>query len=153
MFASLPARYNQITMTSRFRRQFQIAAFKFLLSEALQNLMETPDHCDKTFFITTNFDQFDVQLFKLFSPQVKDRSDSESLINTLLFHLLNQNHSLETSHEQKNTDAEKSRMKSSMSSLKQNSMSHLKLKFLQIIPSKPFMDISAFLKIPAQTCS
>ena len=46
------------------------------------------------------------QAAKLFSSQLNDLSDSDSLINKLLIHLLNKNHSLSTFHEVKKTDTE-----------------------------------------------
>ena len=67
-----------------------------------------PDDCGKkTFFNTSNFHRFHVQLFKLFLPQSNDQADSNSIINTLSIHLLKQNLSLNPFHEDMNTDAEK----------------------------------------------
>ena len=61
----------------------------------------------KTFFNTNIFHQFHNYLFKLFSPQLKDQIDFESLLNTLIIHLLNQSHSRDTFHEHKDTDVGK----------------------------------------------
>ena len=92
---------------SKIRRQYQNAALLFFLNKAAQALKENPDDCDKTFFNTTNFHRFDVQLFKRSSPQLNVQTNSDSAINTLLLHFLIQHLSLDTFHEQKNTDAEK----------------------------------------------
>ena len=62
---------------------------------------------DKIFFNATKFHRFDVHFFKLFSVQLIDQADSGSPLNTLLLHLTNQNHSLNISNDQNDTDAEK----------------------------------------------
>ena len=106
MYTSSHVSHNQTAQLFQFRKQFQIAALHFLLNKVLQALKETPDDCGNTFFNTTNFHRFGVHLFKFFSPPLKDQTDSDSLINTLLIHLLNQSHSFDTFLEHKTTDAE-----------------------------------------------
>ena len=98
--------HNQTAKWSKFRRLFQIAAFRILRNKALQVLKETPVVCDKTIFNTTNFHRFHVHLCKLLS-QFYDQIAFDCIINTLLHQLVNQNLSLDTLHEQNNTDAEK----------------------------------------------
>ena len=44
--------------------------------------------------------------FKFCSPEFNDQTDSDFIINTLIFQLLNRNLSLETSHEYTNADAD-----------------------------------------------
>ena len=87
------------------RRHFQIAPFRVLLNKALQVLKENLDDHKKTFFKTTNFPRFNFCLFNLFSPQLNDQIDSDSVFNTVIPHLLDENHSLDTFHEHKNEDA------------------------------------------------
>ena len=89
----------KLSNLSEFEWQVRIAAFRILLNYAVQALKGTPDDCDETFFNTTTFRQFHVQLFKLLSPQLSDQSDSDSIVNTLLLHHKNQNHSLDTFQE------------------------------------------------------
>ena len=67
----------------------------------------TPGECEQILFSTTNFHRFHVHLFKLFFPQLNDQTYSDSEINLLLFHFLNQNHSLVKFLDQINHDAEK----------------------------------------------
>ena len=97
----------QTIMSSKLRRQLPIAAVRVLRNKSFQDLKETPDDCDRTFSNTTKLHRFHVHLFKLFAPQLNDPTDSESIINTLLFHRLNKNYSPDTIHEQKINDAEK----------------------------------------------
>ena len=77
------------------------------LDKAVKPLKEAPYDCENTFFNTISFHCFDVHLIKLLSPQFNDQTDSDSLINTIIFHLLSQNLSLGTFHAQKTSDAEK----------------------------------------------
>ena len=44
---------------------------------------------------------------QLFSPQLNDQTDSDSIINTVFFHCLSQDDSRDMFFEHKNTDAEK----------------------------------------------
>ena len=104
MKTPLPPRYNQTVKLSKNRRQFQIAALRVLLNKALQTLTETADDCEKTFFNTITFHRFHVHLLKLYSPHLIDQFDSDSMISTLLFHVINQFSSLDTFHEEINTD-------------------------------------------------
>ena len=105
MFTCLPGCHNQTTRTSRSQKQFQIAALRVLLNKACQTLKVTPE--DFEIFNETNFHRFHVYLFKLSSTQLNDETDSKSLINTLLLHLINQHHWLNTFNNQYDTDAEK----------------------------------------------
>ena len=107
MYTSSFASHNPTVKSSNFRRQFHNAAFCGLLIKALQAVKETPDDCEKTFFNTTNFHRFHVQRFELLSPHIIDQIDSDSIIKALRIHLVNQNPSLSTFHEQNKTDAEK----------------------------------------------
>ena len=72
---------------------------------ALQALKETPADCENSSFSANNFQRFQVQLFKLLSPQLNDQTDSDSLINTQIFHLLNQHHFLDKIQKHKNPTA------------------------------------------------
>ena len=58
-----------------FRKQFHFAVLRVFLSKALQDLKETPDDRESTFFNTANFQRFDVQSPEVFSPQLKDQTD------------------------------------------------------------------------------
>ena len=106
MYTPSPESHNPTAKTSEFRKHFQIVDLPVFLNKALQALKEAPEGCENTFFNTTNFTRFHVQLFRLFSPQIKDQTDTDSLINTMIIHLLNQNHSLDTFHVQRISNAE-----------------------------------------------
>ena len=99
MYTSWHESYDQTANSSQFRGRFQINALSVLLNKALQVLKETPDVCENTFFNTTIFHRFYVHLFKRFSPQTKDQIDSDSFISKTIFHILNQNHWLDTFHD------------------------------------------------------
>ena len=133
MFTSSTASHHQTTKSSEFRSQFQIAALRVLLKKDLQALKETPVDCENTFFNTTNFNRFYNHSFKHFSPQLNDPTVSQILITTMIFHLLTENLSLDTFHEQKKLMLRNSKVKSSMSSLKQNSITRLTMKFKKFI--------------------
>ena len=107
MYVSSLANRNQTAKSSKFRRQFHIAALRFVLNKALQALKENPNDCYKTYFNITNFHRFHVHLFKHFSPQLIDQTDYNSIIKILLILLLNRNHSLDSLHELNDTDVEK----------------------------------------------
>ena len=77
-----------------------------VLNKALQAVNDIQMVVKKTLFQTTNFHCFHMQFFRLFSSQLSDPIVSDSIINTLLIHLLIENRSLDTIHEQKSTDAE-----------------------------------------------
>ena len=68
--------------------------------------------------------------FEIFSIQLKDQVDSDSLPTNLLIHLLNRNNLLNVSNDQRNTDA-KLIKKKWITSLKLNSIHNQVLKFLQ----------------------
>ena len=99
--------HNQTIKFSKFIKQYQIAVSRIVLNNALQVLQETPDDCEQTFLNTTNFHRFHVILLKLFSTQLNDRTDSDSVINSLFLPFSNQNPSLVKFHEQSSPDAEK----------------------------------------------
>ena len=84
------ASHYQTAKSSDFRSQFQIAALLVLLNKYLQALKETPFDCENTFFNTSDFHRFHVHFIQL-----------------ELFHLFNQNDSLDTFRQQKFFDAEK----------------------------------------------
>ena len=107
----------------------------FPLNKLLQALMENPDDCENTFFNTTNLYRFHVLSFKLISPQLYDPTESDFLINTMIIDFLNRNHSLATFYEQKFLMLRVSKVKSSMTSVKQNSTIPPKLELPQTIPS------------------
>ena len=107
MYISSPASHNQTAKHFQCRRKLEIAVLGVLLNNALQAQKEAPDDCENTFFNTTNFHRVHVHLFKQLSPQISDHVDSNSLITTMIIHILNQNHSPDTSHGQKESDAEK----------------------------------------------
>ena len=127
MYASLLDRHNQNVKGANFRREFQIATLQVFLNEALQALKENPDDCEQRIFNSTTFHRFYVCFFRLFFRQSKAQTDSDSVINTLRLHLLNQNLSLE----QKIHDAKKYISKSLKSSLKLLMITALNLKFLR----------------------
>ena len=112
MYTSSPACHNQTAKPSKFRKQIQITAVCIPHNKALQAVKEIPDDYERTFFNTTNFHRFHVHLFKMFSPQLNDQTDLDSIFIILLIHLLNQNYSLDTFPEQNNTDAKKFKKKS-----------------------------------------
>ena len=56
---------------------------------------------------STNFHRVHVHLYELFSPQLNGQTDSDSVSNTLSLHSSNENHSLDTNHDQITPDAEK----------------------------------------------
>ena len=107
MKTSSSACQNQTAKSFKFPKEFQIAALRFFLKEALQALKETPDDSEKKFFNTNEIHSFQVLLFEHFYLQLNDQIDSDSIINTLQIFFLNQNQSLDTFHEHKNTDTEK----------------------------------------------
>ena len=147
MCISSPASHNPTAKHSQFRRQFQIAALRFLLNTAFQTLKETPDDVEKeTIFETTLFHRFHVHFSKRFLPQLNDETDSDSLINCYfifsrkIFHWI---HFMNT----KTLVLKNTRFKSSVYSLKQNAIVSLKLKTPQVtIPAQPLMYISAIAK-------
>ena len=89
MYTSSPVSHNQTAKSFQFRRQLQNAALSVFFNKALQALKASPDDCENTFFNTTNLHRFHVHLFKLFSPHSNDQTDSDSVSNTMIFHLLN----------------------------------------------------------------
>ena len=103
MYISSPAAHTHTAKSSQFRSYFQIALC-VLLHKDLQHLKETPDGCENTFFNITSFYCSQVHLNKLFSPQLKDQTDSDSFSNTKIIHILNENFSLDTIDEQKNSE-------------------------------------------------
>ena len=111
MFRHIPLKCAMYTSSQSNCRIFQVqktnpnCCTSFVHNKALQALKETPDDCENTFFNKTNFNRFHVHLFKIYFPQMKDQTDADSLINAMVIRLLNQNHSLDTCHEQKNSDA------------------------------------------------
>ena len=70
-------------------------------------MKENPDIYEKKFDTINFLNEFHVRSLKLFSPQLNDRSDSDSTISTLLSQFLNQNRSLDILHEPNVADAEK----------------------------------------------
>ena len=88
----------------------QVAAYRVLLTKALQPLKEHHEDCEKNIFNAKNFHRFYVHFLKFFSSQLNDQVDSVSPINTLLLHLINQGLSLITSNDQNYTDAEKTKI-------------------------------------------
>ena len=129
MITSSTASHDRTAKPSEFRKQFQIAALGVHFNRYLQALKKTPVVCENTFFNTTNFHRFHVHSFKLFSSQLNDQMDSDSLININMFQISNPNDLLDTFHEQKQLVRRNSKMKSSMPSLKQTPINHLKLMF------------------------
>ena len=146
MTTSSPACHKQNAKSSHYRRQFQIGALFVLLNNALQDVKASSDDCEKIIFNTTSFHCVHVRLFKLFSPRINGESESYFIINTLFFHLLNQILCWAHFMNKIIVILKNSRMKSSMSSLKQHSVIHLKLKFPEIVPFEAPMDILAILK-------
>ena len=66
-----------------------------------------PSRLWQNIFQHNQLPRFHVRFIKLFSSQLNDQTDSESIINSVLLHLLNQKHSLHAFHDQNNFDAEK----------------------------------------------
>ena len=97
----MPGCYNQVAKSSKFGRHFHILAPRVILKKALQALKEAPENSH--FFDATNFHRFHVHLSKLLSRQLSDQTGSDSLIKTLLLHLINHDHSLSTFISQNNT--------------------------------------------------
>ena len=83
-----------------------MAASRVLLTNIFHVLKENPRGCDKNFVNAANFHRFHVHLFKVFSPHINDQADSDSLINTLFLHLVNQNDFLNISNDQNDTVTE-----------------------------------------------
>ena len=135
MNISLPASQNQTAQNSKYRGQCQINAICDLVDKAPQALKETPEVCEETYFNTTNFHGFPVQLFKIFPPQLNDQTDSESII--IMSTLLVSTRITRWTHFmfKKIPLLKTSRMKSSRSSLKQNSTRSLELKSQRVTPS------------------
>ena len=104
MYISSPASYNQTTNCSKpgdNSKAMHLAS----PSKRVSKLWRNSRGLWNLFFNTTNLHRSQVHLFKLFSSQLKDQTDFDSLINTMIIRLLNQNQSLGTFHEQKNSDA------------------------------------------------
>ena len=99
MLTSLLGSHNQTAMSWKFQRQFQIAVVRMLLIKALQDLKEATEFCD--IFSATNFQPFQVHLFKLLQLRLTNQSHCDFLINILLFHLIIRDHSHNTFHNQK----------------------------------------------------
>ena len=119
------------------QKKIQKNMLRVLRNKVLQALKETLDDCQrKTFFYRTNFHRFHVHLFILYSTQLKYQIVCNPIIDTVLLHLLNKNHPLDTFHEPNTSDVEnKTEMKFSKSSLKLNLILLLKLKISQTIVS------------------
>ena len=101
MYSLSPAYHNQTAKSSNFRRQFQTATLRILLSKVLQALRETLEDCGEIFSTFLYLNSF------LLISKINDQSDSDSKINSLLIQLLNQKLSLDTFHQPNKTDAEK----------------------------------------------
>ena len=84
MFTSSPGCQNRTVKSSKSSRQLQSVALCVRPNKALQRLTKSPDDCKQTFFNTANFHRFHVFLFKIFSPQLIDQHDSDSVISTLV---------------------------------------------------------------------
>ena len=133
MFTFWPGCHNETTKSSKFRRQIRIAALRVLLNKVLQNLKENPEYCDKNFFNATNFIRFPVHLFKPFSPQLNDITDSDSLVFTMLLDLISQNSLLDTLNDQNDTDVKEYKKKWLLFSLTLILVLYLEPKFLRNI--------------------
>ena len=91
MYTTWPGCRYQTVKSSKFSRQFQLAALRVLLHNAPQALKESPDDCDRTFFNDTKFNRF-IVLLSSFLTLIERQTDSNSVFNTLLPHPLDQNH-------------------------------------------------------------
>ena len=107
MFIFSPGCRNQTTNSFKIPRQFQIAALRVFLNKALQSLKENPEDCE--FYNLAIFYRFYLHLYKLFSSQLNDEIDSNSLKKILLLQLINSDNSLNTFNDQNDTDAKKLR--------------------------------------------
>ena len=81
MFTFLADCHKQTTKSFEVRKRVTTPALRLLLNKAPQGLKETPEDC--VFFNATNFHRFYVQLFNIFSLQLDDQPDADSLIYTL----------------------------------------------------------------------
>ena len=69
MYLSSAASHNQTSTSFKIKKHFQFDALRVLFNKALQALKETTDDCENKFLNVRNFQRFDVNSFKLFSPQ------------------------------------------------------------------------------------
>ena len=105
MFTSSPGCQNQTAKPMKNPRAVPICCDTSSSQQGPSTSEGDPEGCE--FFNATNFHRFHVPLFKLSSPKLNDQTDSDSLINTLLLHMITQDHSQNTFNDQNNTDIEK----------------------------------------------
>ena len=79
---------------------------RIVRTKALQAFKEGPDDCDKKCPNAMDFHLFLRVILKLFPPECNDHANSDFLLLTLLYRLVNQNNLLNISNDQRNdTDA------------------------------------------------
>ena len=103
-----------------------------------------PKNLTRSFSLQQFFHRFHIHLFKYFSPQLEDQTDSDFLLNALLLQLVNWINSLNISNDQNHTDSEKLKRKLLLSEL---ILLHLQfLKFLRNTNWQHLTDVLGTLK-------
>ena len=94
------------------RKNFQKKLLRALLTIFFQALKWNLEDFDKSCSKATIFHRFFLYFFKLFSPQLKNQADSDSLYNNFLLDLVKQAYSVKASIDQNDTDLEQIKRRS-----------------------------------------